>query len=287
MDVSQILLQEGFSYVLSYKMSQDHVELLFGRIRRMGGYNNNPNVVQFQQAMRKLMLHNFISPSADGNCAELEDGDAGGLLQIRRPKPNQRTSDDLVELPAAVQYALSVENVKSSFVDDCLCYIAGYVCRKLMEGKVITCGECIGALLCNKDDPPPPAVMRLVRVKDNGGLMVPSASTYRVIASAEQHLTAFRKCGAVQRPRLALTIQRDVLAQCLEENSGHSLFPGATEHLFDLRGDECHAVALVKQVVARYLRVRLYDYGKMCTLGALRSAHKRHNLCKQVLFANQ
>ena len=69
MDVSAMLLNEqGFQYVLSYNMSQHYLELLFGRIRRMGGYNNNPNVMQLQHAMRRLTLHNFISPSATGNC---------------------------------------------------------------------------------------------------------------------------------------------------------------------------------------------------------------------------
>lgn len=33
----------NFSYVLTYKFSQDHLELLFGQIRQRGGLNNNPN----------------------------------------------------------------------------------------------------------------------------------------------------------------------------------------------------------------------------------------------------
>ena len=209
----------------------------------------------------------------------------GGLLEIQRPKAKP-LMPEFAEMPAAVLYALSVENNRSACLDDCLCYIAGYVCRKQLEANAVSCGECIGALLYNDADPPSSAVMGLVRVKDNGGLMVPSASTYAVITSAERHLTAFRKCGVVLQPRLALTIQRNVLAQCLEERCGHNLFPGATEHLFDSRGDECHAVMLVRQIVSRYLRVRLYDYGRVATLGTLQSAHKRHNLSKQILFAN-
>ena len=116
---------------------------------------------------------------------------------------------------------------------------------------------------------------------------MPSASTYTVIKSAERHLTAFKKRGMVQRPRLALAIQRNVLSQCVEETSGCNLFPGATEHLFSPRGEECHAVSLVGQIVSRYLRVRLHDYGKVTTMKMLQNAHKRHSLCKQILFANQ
>jgi len=33
-----------------YKISQDHLELFFGSVRGMGGYNNNPTSRQFQSA---------------------------------------------------------------------------------------------------------------------------------------------------------------------------------------------------------------------------------------------
>ena len=37
-----------FKYVLSYKFSQDHIELLFSCIRSRGGFNNNSNIIQFR-----------------------------------------------------------------------------------------------------------------------------------------------------------------------------------------------------------------------------------------------
>lgn len=38
--------ENPYSYFLSYKLSQDHIETLFSLIRRRGGWNNNPNVLQ-------------------------------------------------------------------------------------------------------------------------------------------------------------------------------------------------------------------------------------------------
>ncbi|KAF0719484.1 THAP domain-containing protein 9, partial [Aphis craccivora] len=35
--------QSPLKYILTYKMSQDHLELFFGCIRSRGGSNNNPN----------------------------------------------------------------------------------------------------------------------------------------------------------------------------------------------------------------------------------------------------
>lgn len=37
---------DSFTYFLPYKCSQDHIETFFAMIRRRGGWNNNPNVLQ-------------------------------------------------------------------------------------------------------------------------------------------------------------------------------------------------------------------------------------------------
>ena len=287
MDVSAALLEEqDFKYVLPYKMSQDHVELLFGRIRRMGGYNNNPNVVQLQHAMRRLTLHNFISPSATGNCVDQDEEDqTDGLLQIRRPRRAQPAVIGDEPMPAVVQH-LVMGAPGSAFVDNCVGYIAGYVSRKLVECNRVKCAECVEALLSNPHDMLTQDVMHLIKVRDNGGLLVPSASTYAVIASAERHLSALRKCAGVVLDNLSLRIQCSVLAHFMTERS-HELFPGHQDHMFSARAGECHAVTLLKLIVSRYLRVRLHAHGQNSTISGLQRAHIRHSLYKQVLFAHQ
>ena len=42
-----IYLKANFKYLLIYKISQDHLELLFRAIRAHGGSSNNPNLKQF------------------------------------------------------------------------------------------------------------------------------------------------------------------------------------------------------------------------------------------------
>lgn len=60
----------GLNYFLTYKVSQDHIELLFNCIRGLGGWNNNPNCIQLKSAVRKVQLRSYISPSANGNCRD-------------------------------------------------------------------------------------------------------------------------------------------------------------------------------------------------------------------------
>ena len=54
-------IQRPFDYFLSYKLSQDHLELLFSCIRGRNGFNNNPNVRQFKNTMQKILLIVLVS----------------------------------------------------------------------------------------------------------------------------------------------------------------------------------------------------------------------------------
>uniref|UniRef100_A0A096LQR8 THAP-type domain-containing protein n=1 Tax=Poecilia formosa TaxID=48698 RepID=A0A096LQR8_POEFO len=49
-------------YVLTYRFSQDHLELLFNSIRASGGWNNNPSACQFQAIFRRLMVRCGVTP---------------------------------------------------------------------------------------------------------------------------------------------------------------------------------------------------------------------------------
>lgn len=54
--------------ILTYNILQDIIEMLFGRIRGCGGYNNNPNVQQFIGAYRKVQSNMKIDLSNRTNC---------------------------------------------------------------------------------------------------------------------------------------------------------------------------------------------------------------------------
>ncbi len=57
--VSEELLQRHnlpYKYVLTYRFSQDPLEMFFSKIRSRLGWNNNPNALQFKYALRSLLL---------------------------------------------------------------------------------------------------------------------------------------------------------------------------------------------------------------------------------------
>lgn len=69
-----LISENIISYFLSYKLSQDHVEMFFTLIRRMNGFTNNPTTVQFKSAFKKLLLNNMnvIAPTSS-NCTAQDE----------------------------------------------------------------------------------------------------------------------------------------------------------------------------------------------------------------------
>ncbi|CAB4002143.1 DNA transposase THAP9 [Paramuricea clavata] len=62
------------NYILTYKFSQDHLELFFGAIRSSGGFNNNPTAEQFTAAYKRLLLRSSIQ-GRNGNCTKQDETD--------------------------------------------------------------------------------------------------------------------------------------------------------------------------------------------------------------------
>ena len=60
-------------YLLTYKFSQDHVELLFSCIRSRGGWNNNLSVFQLNYAIQKMLMRNAITASKYATVLILQD----------------------------------------------------------------------------------------------------------------------------------------------------------------------------------------------------------------------
>ena len=60
-------------YILTYKFTQGHIEVLFKKICCRCEWNKNPNVPQFMYALRRLLIRNSIKPCNTRNCSHFDD----------------------------------------------------------------------------------------------------------------------------------------------------------------------------------------------------------------------
>jgi len=66
--VEDLLINQNFKFILTYKLSQDAIGIFFGFMRGLLGHNNNPTCLQFKHALKSTLLHTSIRLSS-GNCA--------------------------------------------------------------------------------------------------------------------------------------------------------------------------------------------------------------------------
>eukprot|EP00794_Sanderia_malayensis_P002843 gene2843-3288_t len=124
-----------FKFVLTDKLLQDHIELLFSFIQSKEGWNNNPNVLQLKYALRNMILRNKITASNNANCHVFEQNTIIPVFKNNVSSNMERDGDD----ESTILYM--IDNIdKSEFRENTLFYILGYIVSKLV--KNILCENC-------------------------------------------------------------------------------------------------------------------------------------------------
>jgi len=273
-------------FVLTYRFCQDLIELLFNKIRGRLGGNNNPNVIEFENIMKRIWHQNLLKSTSTGNCIiQMEETEIpGGLLPLARPK---KTSEDLIDYEMDSQNYLDEPDIQtqeySLFYANCLVYIAGNVVKSIQHK--IKCKLCMNGLFETMFDPLPSDVKKLVIRKNLGNLIFASHSVFSVIKLADKE---FRKYSALvscpTTKNLDFKITQSVILKCRDA----ILFPGLCIHFmdFDPFDTENHETVLIKTIVSQFLKIRLFDYGRRYRRYANVNS-KRQTHGKSILFRNE
>lgn len=279
--MEQLLLNSGINgvklpYFLSYRLSQDNIEVFFSIIRRRGGWCNNPTARQFRSAFRAILCHIGVVPSSSSSCYADPSDDI--LLDSEGA-----SDDDLFVEPAFAlhdhDYAALLPKL-SLYVENVSTYIAGFVIRKLL--LKLKCNECrtllVDVATCHADS------TSFLRLKNNGGLVVPSTAVIHIIHVAEQHVRVHipskKPVHAISRLGTSLEIM------VLRDIDLKSVF-GQTNHIDDtIDGIDNHVSSLVRQIIRTYVRVRKLHIVKNWNISQ-KGVTLRQSLTKLVLFKNQ
>lgn len=286
--LSAELLSNGQEYFVTFRLSQDHIETLFSKIRRMGGFNNNPPASHFKAAIKRLLAKQSVCSSSSANSLDCES--TTGVFQLkwskRRSAPVDGDEFEEQDLPQLSTEATPIE-------DNILYYIAGYVVRSLVGRS--KCEDCSGALVAttiNSNDHQYTNIDagsygRLTTIKNRGGLTIPSRGVFQVIKRADR---IFRQTICLNPEkympikRLDLQLLRLLNKSCLEEEPvqffTHSCAPEP--------GMMPHSVQLYSQIASKYFDIRLKHYTKQYNQ---RMVHKggsdRSRLSRLVIFKHQ
>ena len=258
-------------YILTYKLSQDHLELFFNSIRSSLGANTNPTVLQFYSAYRKIMI-GATSNSFFGNCLMQDDTEVM-ILPPKIPVTEILEEDEEDDISDVIKDSLET---KSEYRQNVLVYIAGYIQRRV--SKTMQCTSC-QLLLSN---------MRisvssgLIETKDRGGLIRPSADIVRLINIVDSIFNQYLVDGKLFTQKRLI---EKIFIQTLKvvNSCNLKLFDFLDDHVENIVFGS-HRSNFFKKVVFAFVTMRARhscrEFNNSC-------AKVRIKLSKLILFKNQ
>ena len=266
-------------YLLTYKLSQDHLETFFSAVRQRGGWNNNPSAQQFKSAYRALLSHAGVlgTGSRNGNCMPQ---DTTSLLSIVNSAEGETPLPVLTFDRALHDHIYSgSEGSLSLFVEGVLEYISGWVVRKVCEK--VSCKDCACSLVAPSTNLSSCSAS-LLKLKNKGGLVVPSASTLQIVRHCELVL---RSSVNIKRVHCGKWEQIVVCKMMMDLPDG--LFPELKQHFIETAKDfQTHEYVLISMICKQFIHVRRYHTINL-TNRTLTGQSIRHSSNKNVLFLHQ
>lgn len=289
LNVSEEILHNNDSckYILSYKFSQDHLEIFFSKIRGRHGFNNNPTCQQFKYALRQMLLHSDIKQSLNSNCFEFDTDYAMSLFLIMWRKKQDNVfndfedEDDCSEENFIQHTSLKRYDTLSDYV---LYYIAGYIVKNI---KYLNCDSCALNLRHTffehnyaVDD----TFSTFLNFCNNGGLVKPSKSVFTICKETEKQLQILTDSFSVlhirkintkvlYRVKNIFAFDKTIFSDLECENTGLLEMP--------------HKIQLIITVCNKYINVRMHSFAKFYHDEILKPIRKRHQLTKQILFSRE
>jgi len=282
-------------YLLTYKLSQDHLELFFGCVRCHLGCNNNPTCRQFIAAYKRLLVQNEIKASKNANCVNIElvpilTVDSSSIQCV-----TSNTDDSEITICHTIQQNLSEREpietdhdyadtpnivTLSKYSENAVTYIAGYVARNVI--KRLPCEQCAQALTSYQNDNSDSST--LLQIADRGGLKKPSWDTALICKETEKCYKRIQQQKPPTGRGFSALIVSAVTNQVLTRTT--PIFEQLHEHELETEPEDNHVIQLVKRIVKEYVKIRNYHWGKKYT-AAVCGPKVRKQLSKLVLFKNQ
>lgn len=267
---------EMMDQLCTFRFSQDPLESLFGRIRSLNGFNDNPTVQQFCAAIRKVSVNIGLRCSELANCKDSldiltvpstnRDALSNEPSKQNEPDNNSDTGSDTVS-ESNEDYYPKDQIDECKYVIDCpedinVAHVAGIIEKKIENVGRFECEYCLHIF---SDNDKIPTTLNFKKTK------TPCQSTYQVCTIANRHL----KYSA---NKLNFNYNR-VLNHILREVNCINLFP---KTCFENHPDHKHY--FIKYIVEEFLRIQAIYMAQTATLEQ-QKVMLRNKMKKAVTFA--
>lgn len=269
------------AYLLTYKLSQDHIELFFSAVRSKGGCNNNPTARQFEAIYKGLLLHFSIKGSKHANVMSLDNISILGCTYV-----NTLTKSNCGELMEEnddyLKYTNETKNIIQStiqswkltpYVCDIVAYISGFVVKTLK--KCVVCLECVKIMECDE------VISLLQQRKQYGNLTKASRFVINLCQEAEWCVRVVKNSRNILSHKIGIN---HFIVTSTIKNLDRCIYNVFEQHQLDDDLWSNHSTLLVKLILRKYVTLRLHHESNLVSEVSKRI---RSNLTKTILFKNQ
>jgi len=271
-----VLKSNKLEFILTYKVSQDHIEMFFSAIRSRGGFCDNPTASQFEAAYKRLLIHNELVTSSQANCISQDT-----TVILSTTSASKKKNSNHLELTCVAGTAedtnLYMDLKNSPYVSylmDTTQYIGGAVTKTLL--KLTKCSECLQVLSESSTAPTP-----LISIKNRGRLIKPSSDVTELCRIAEN---VFRTQQSVYTTSGATNIRETFIIKSFSKININKYFLKISNHIYNQDPINNHLIQLIRDIFKTYFNIRIHHFNSS------RSQPKeriRSHFTKLVHFKNQ
>lgn len=278
----ELVEEKQYTDVLyTYKLSQDHIERFFGKLRAFHGFNNNPDVICFQSAFKKLSSNIQIAPPLKTNCQQfhMQLSTCSTYSDIfyvpsTRPKLIENPCPDFMsnvtrERDQISSYVMELDEMDRTyyltdgFAGASIAYVAQLIESKIKEN--FNCDRC--RFIFDENE------KVLNCYKSSTADSSPCRSTYDICATTDKFLRVHK-----WNDKSNFKIKYFLIFQDLDFDN---LYRGSCflEH-------EDHKFHLIKSIISEYSRIRGNQFSRKITVEEIKSI-LRKKLNKLILSEGQ
>lgn len=154
--------------IATYKLSQDHLEMFFSKIRSIHKCNDNPTIQQFIASYKKIQMISDIQISQDANISN--------ILTISSTHRGVSDDDvDLIDRQSSVENQIDIHENYNDYNNTAITFVAHEIERRLLKAGVDGCQLCkkilaendkIDEQFCVGDDTPCRSTFEICRATD-------------------------------------------------------------------------------------------------------------------------
>lgn len=249
----------------TYRLSQDHLEMMFGRIRSMHGCNDNTTVQQFQASYKRLQLIGDMAAPIGSNVSQI----SSNIMTVSSASQKQNGIDQS-QNPEESVGIINFEQIQHGeyLIDACATGSIAFAAYTI-ENRILDCGQ-IYCKLCEKAFREDEKVDQMCCV----GRKSPSSSIFRVCKVTDSVVK-----------QIISNVKQNFKAKVMNTVMSNLDFNLIFPHHFEPEHEIEHKYFIVRFIISEYTNIITY-LSKLKTI-EMHKNYFRHTYRKNILFAGQ